>query len=112
MTQAELEQVAREIRTRGLHSTWEELLAFSKDVVGNLADAYQALLRRPTPTDRASSADLNDVPTMIKDKMARALTLLTSEAQVARWGAEVAAENSTSGMHLDINVKQSDIERR
>ena len=98
MTQAELEQLAREMRIRGLHSTWEELLAFSKDVVGSLADAYQALLRRSTLTDRTSSDDPNDVPKMIKDKVARALTLLTSEAQVARWEAEVTAENSILGI--------------
>ena len=33
MTQAELEQIATKMRATGLHSSWNELIEFSKDVV-------------------------------------------------------------------------------
>ena len=92
MTQGELERVAREMRTRGLHSSWEELLVFSKDVIGSLVSAYQVLLKSMTLSDNASN-DIIDVRKVVRDKLARALTLLTSEAQVARWESEVLAGN-------------------
>ena len=84
MTQKELEQSAREMRERGLHYSWLELLEFTGDVVGNLADAYQALLRSIS----SLSKDLNDTDAEIKiiaDKLASALTILTSEEKVAGW---------------------------
>ena len=92
MTQGELERVAREMRTRGLHSSWEELLVFSKDVIGSLVSAYQVLLKSMTLPDNASN-DIIDVRKVVRDKLARALTLLTSEAQVARWESDVLAGN-------------------
>jgi hypothetical protein len=93
MTQGELERVAREMRTRGLHSSWEELLVFSKDVIGSLVSAYQVLLKSMTLSDNTSN-DIIYVRKVIRDKLARALTLLTSEAQVARWESEVLAGNN------------------
>jgi len=95
MTQRELESIAREMRARGLHSSWNELLSFSKDVVGNLADAYQVLLKSMALLDNTSSNNLIDMQKMVRDKMAGALTLLTSEAQVARWELEALAEDRT-----------------
>ena len=94
MTQAELELVARGIRDRGLHSSWTELVAFSGDVVGNLVDVYQALLRNTVPSGKTSSSDTIDVQKAVRDKFAVALALLTSEAQVVRWESEALAENS------------------
>jgi hypothetical protein len=94
VTQAELELVAREIRARGLHSSWDELLTFSKDAVGSLVDAYQALLRSTAKSDKASSSDPDDVQRMVRDKLAKALTLLTSEARVAKWESEALRENN------------------
>ena len=93
MTQAELELVAKEMRDRGLHSSWDNLLEFSKGVVGNLVDAYQALVRNSVPPDSTSFSNPNDAQRIAKDKLAKALTLLTSEAQVARWESEVLAGN-------------------
>ena len=61
MTEAELESVAGEMRYRGLHSSWNELLAFSQDVVGSLADAYQVRLRSMAKSDTVSSIDPDDV---------------------------------------------------
>ena len=84
MTQEELEQSARDMRERGLHYSWLELLEFTGDVVGNLADAYQALLRGIS----LLSKDLNDTDAEIKvitNKLATALTILTSEEKVTRW---------------------------
>ncbi len=93
MTQAELELVARGMRARGLHSSWDNLLEFSKDVVSNLADAYQALLRNAALSGTSSLSDPNNAQKIVMDKLAKALTLLTSKAQVTRWEAEAATEN-------------------
>jgi len=93
MTQAELELIARGMRARGLHSSWDNLLEFSKDIASNLADAYQALLRNAALSDTSSLSDPNNAQKIVRDKLAKALTLLTSKAQVARWEAEAAAEN-------------------
>ena len=97
MTQTELELVARGVRARGLHSSWDELLTFSKDAVGSLVDAYQALLRSTAKSDTVSSSDPDDVQKVVKYKLVKALTLLTSEAQVARWGSHALTENNSSG---------------
>jgi len=93
MTQAELELVAKEIRARGLHSSWDNLLEFSEGVVGNLVDAYQALIRNSALPDNTSFSNPDDAQRIAKDKLAKALTLLTSEAQVTRWESEVLTGN-------------------
>jgi hypothetical protein len=97
MTQAELELIAREMRARGLHSSWNELLVFSDDVVGSLADAYQALLRSMEKSDKVSSTNPDNVRKIVKDKLAKALTLLTSEAQVAKWESKALMGNNRPG---------------
>ena len=51
MTNTELEQVARQVRAVGLHSSWNDLLVFSESVVGSLVNAYQVLLRNSESTD-------------------------------------------------------------
>jgi len=94
VTQAELELVAREIRDRGLHSSWDELLTFSEDTVGILVDAYQALLRSTAKSAKVSSSDPGDVQKMVRGKLAKALTLLTSEARVVKWESEALTENN------------------
>jgi len=94
MTRAELELVAKEMRARGLHSSWDNLLEFSRGVVGNLADAYQALLRNSMLPGSTPFSNPNDAQKIAKDKLAKALTLLTSEAQVTRWESEVLARNN------------------
>ena len=84
MTQEELEQSARKMRERGLHYSWLELMEFTRDIVGNLADAYQSLLREIS----SLSKDLNDTDAeinVIANKLATALTILTSEENVTRW---------------------------
>ena len=97
MTQAELELVAKKMRTRGLHSSWDELLTFSKDVVGGLADAYQAVLKSTAKSDKVSSTNPDNVQKVVRDKLAAALTVLTSEAQVARWESDVLDGNNGPG---------------
>jgi len=97
MTQTELELVAKKMRARGLHSSWDELLAFSKDVVGGLANAYQALLKSMAKSDKVSSTSPDDVKKVVRDELAAALTVLTNEAQVARWESEALAGNSILG---------------
>ncbi len=94
MTQAELDSIARKMRARGLRSSWEELLTFSKDVVGSLVDAYQALLKSTAKSDRVSSTNPDDVQKVMRDKLAAVLILLTSKAQVARWESEALAGNN------------------
>jgi len=97
MTQKELDSVAKKMRARGLHSSWEELLTFSKDVVGSLVDAYQALLKSTAKSDKISPTRPDDVQKVVRDKLAGALTLLTSKAQVSRWESQVLAGNNIIG---------------
>ncbi|GAI13560.1 unnamed protein product [marine sediment metagenome] len=97
MTQAELDSIARKMRARGLHSSWDELLTFSKDVVGGLADAYQALLKSTAKSDKVPSTNPDNVQKVMRDKLAAVLTVLTSKAQVARWESEALAGNSILG---------------
>ena len=94
MTQLELESVAREMRYRGLHSSWNELLALSQDVVGSLADAYQVLLRSMAKSDTVSSFDSDDAQKLVRDKLVKALTLLTSEARVAKLESKALMESN------------------
>ena len=94
MTQAELEQLARKMRDRGLHYSWLELIEFTRDVIGNLADAYQALLRSIS----SPSENLNDTDAEIRvitNKLATALTILTSEEKVARWRSDALSASNT-----------------
>jgi hypothetical protein len=88
MTQAELEQVAGDMRARGLHSSWDSLMEFSRGVVGNLIDAYKALAGNPLSKDGRSSVSNDELIYVVKDRLAKALALLTSKEQVARWGEE------------------------
>jgi hypothetical protein len=100
MTQAELDSIARKIRAKGLHSSWDELLEFSENVVGSLVNAYQALLKSPALSEKATLSNRNDAQKVVRDKLAMAITALTSEAQVARWESEARVENrehETSG---------------
>ena len=99
MTQIELELVARGVRARGLHSSWDELLTFSKDAVGSLVDAYQALLKDTAKSDTVSSSDPDDVQKVVKYKLVKALTLLTDKARVAKWESEALMENDRPGMY-------------
>ena len=95
MTQEELEQSARKMRERGLHYSWLELMEFTGDVVGNLADAYQSLLRGIS----SLSKDLNDTDTEIKviaNKLATTLTILTGEEKVTRWRNDALLASDTS----------------
>jgi len=94
MTQTELDSIAKKMRARGLHSSWDELLIFSKEVVGGLVDAYQALLNSVAKSDKFSLTDSDDVLRLVRDKLATALTVLTSEAQVARWESSALNENT------------------
>jgi len=94
MTQAELDSIARKMRARGLHSSWDGLLTFSKDVVGSLVDAYQALLKSTAKSDKVSSTNPYDVQKLVRDKLAAVLILLTSKAQVAKWESEALAGNN------------------
>jgi hypothetical protein len=99
VTQAELEFVAREMRDRGLHYSWNELLAFAEDVVGSLASAYQTLLRSMAKSNTVSSTDPDDAQKVVRDKLVKALTLLTDKAQVAKWESEALPENNCPGMN-------------
>ena len=93
MTQAELEQIAREVRARGLYSSWNELLEFSESVVGSLVDAYQTLLRNSASSGSMPSANPSDLPVSLQEKLGKALVSLTSREQVAKWGSETLASN-------------------
>ena len=92
MTQAELEQIATKMRDTGLHSSWNELIGFSNDVVGGLVEAYQTLLK-----DSASSNGDNteEKYLLVRDRLLKALVSLASPAHVARWESEVLGSTCT-----------------
>jgi hypothetical protein len=89
VTQGEVEQIAREIRTKMMHSSWHELVEFSESVVGNLVDAYQILLRNSMPSNNTLFTGHIDLKTLTEDKLGKALVSLTSPEQVAKWRSEV-----------------------
>ena len=90
MTQAELEQIATKIRATGLHSSWNELIEFSKDVVGGLVEAYQALLKASASSNGDNTEKMY---LLVRDRISKALVSLTSPAHVARWESEVMNNN-------------------
>jgi len=93
LSQTDLEQLARQMRARELHSSWNELLEFSGSVVGSLVDAYQALLRSSVSSSNMLSVDPGDLRALVQDKLGRALLSLTSKEQVARWESEALASD-------------------
>jgi len=97
MKQAELELIAREMRARGLHSTWNELIVFSEGIVGSLSEAYQTLLKSMAKSNTIPSTDPDDVQKVVRDKLAKALTLLTDKARVAKWESEALTEKNRPG---------------
>jgi len=88
LTQTDLENLARQMRERGLHSSWIELIEFSRGVVGSLIDAYKALLGNSLSKDDRPSVGADELIYVVKDRLSKALTLLTSKEQVARWEQE------------------------
>ena len=93
MTQKDLEQVATQMRARGLHSSWNELLEFSESVVGSLVDAYQALLRNSVSSGSMLSANTGDLRVLLQEKLCKALVSLTSQEQVVKWESEALTSN-------------------
>ena len=93
MRQTELELIAREVRARGLHSSWNELIEFSDAVVGGLVEAYQTLLRNSALVSSKPSNNPEDTQQVVRDRLAMALTLLTSQKQVNEWESEVLESN-------------------
>ena len=84
MTKTELEQVATHIRDIGLHASWNDLLAFTDNVVGNLVDAYQTVVGNSLATNAVLSAPDN----VLQEKLSKAIISLTNEEMVARWRTE------------------------
>ena len=97
MTKAETELIAREIRSRCLHSSWSDLVVFWQDVLGNLDDAYRAALRSTTAVQHVSSEHSSKLQSAVRDKLAMVLSRLAGEKQVARWYPE-ATERSQTGI--------------
>ena len=88
MTQTELEQVATHIRDIGLHASWNDLLAFTDNVVGNLVDAYQTVVGSSSATNVVLSPAPDNVYMTLQEKLNKAIASLTNEEMVARWRTE------------------------
>jgi len=88
MTQAEGELIAREIRARCLHSSWNDLVGFWQGVMGDLTSAYRTAVQGVAASHSVSSGDPNDMQVVVRDKLGVALSQLEGERQVARWNAE------------------------
>ena len=93
LNQADLEQLASQMRARGLHSSWVELLEFSESAIGSLVDAYQALLGAPVSSGNPLSANPGDLRVFLREKLGKALVSLSSQEQVAKWESEALADN-------------------
>jgi hypothetical protein len=91
LNQADLEQLASQMRARGLHSSWVELQEFSESAIGSLVDAYQALLRAPVSSGNPLSANPGDLRVFLQEKLGKALVSLTSQEQVTKWESEALA---------------------
>ena len=94
MIQGEAKFIAREIRTRCLHSSWSDLVGFWEGVIGKLEDAYRAVVQS-TASSRVPARDSADMQSMVKDKLAMALSQLAGERQVAKLDAEATQWNQT-----------------
>jgi hypothetical protein len=70
-------------------------MEFSNCVVVSLVDAYQALLRNSVSSEITPSTGTSDLHMLVRGKLAKALTVLTSEAQVAQWESEASAGLAT-----------------
>ena len=92
MTQAEIEHVARVIRTRCLHSSWADLLDFWGSILRDLEDAYRATVERTASYHLLSSGDSIRLQSMTEHKLGVALGKLTGANQVTRYDAEAAVE--------------------
>ncbi|TET76784.1 MAG: hypothetical protein E3J42_01055, partial [Dehalococcoidia bacterium] len=73
MTQGEIEVVAREIRTRSLHSSWDDLVGFWQGVIGNLERAYRASVQSIAAFHHLSSGGSSDMQRIVRDELATAL---------------------------------------
>jgi hypothetical protein len=96
MTKTEAELIARGIRSRCLHSSWSDLVAFWKDVLDNLESAYRAAVRGTAPNQHISSEHSSELQPTVEDKLATALSQLAGEKQVARLHIEAARWNQTT----------------
>jgi len=70
------------MRATGLHSSWNELIEFSNDVVGDLAEAYRALLKASASSNGDNA---EKIYFLVRDKLSKALVSLTSPEYIARW---------------------------
>ena len=104
MTNTELEQVARQVRAVGLHSSWNDLLVFSESVVGSLVNAYQVLLRNSESTDNMLLDNPNDLHMAIKDELGKALASLTSQEQIAKWESEALLYGTSPVLRTNIEI--------
>jgi hypothetical protein len=93
MTTAELEQIATKIRATGLHSSWSELIEFSNDVVGDLVEAYQTMLKDPASSNGDNTEKMY---LLVRDRLSKALISLTSPEYVAKWESEVLGSSITT----------------
>jgi hypothetical protein len=92
MTKGEIEVVAKEIRTRSLHSSWDELVGFWQSVIGSLERAYRASVQSIADFHQVSSGDSNDMQRIVRDELATALRELAGGRQMAKWDAEAMGE--------------------
>lgn len=94
MTQGEVEFMVREIRTRCLHSSWSDLVGFWEGVIGKLEDAYRAVVQSTASSSRVPSRDSADMQSIVRDKLATALSQLAGESEVAKLDAEATGQSS------------------
>jgi hypothetical protein len=92
MTQEEVESVTREIRSKCLHGSWDELVKFWDTVLYNLEGAYRESVQRALSTGHTQSPHPNDAQEELRSKLAVALSQLAGQRRVERWDAELSGK--------------------
>jgi hypothetical protein len=79
MTQAEIEVVARRVRLRSLHSSWDEWVGFWQGVLGTMASAHRASTQSIAASQHMSSvdADADAMQREVRDQLAHAMRELS-----------------------------------
>ena len=83
MTQAEIETIAKDLRTKCMRSSWNDLVAFWEDVMSNLETAYHALDHRAN-MQHTSTEDVTD-ERVAREKLGLALSQLAGDRMTARF---------------------------
>ena len=94
MTQPEIELIARDLRTKCMRSSWNDLVVFWQGVMGNLESAYHAL-EHSAAMGHTPTGNVADGQRVARDKLALTLSQLGGEHMAAKLDAEAAGRTES-----------------